>query len=91
MSASLRTKLGWAAAAALLVAGSVAIWMFEAQRSVTFVSGFDEPLTVRVGGTSVTLPPHGKRKARVRVGGADVEVRGEDGRLLDRHALPEAR
>jgi hypothetical protein len=87
VSASLRTKLGWAVAAALLVAGSVAIWMYEAQRTVTFVSGFDEPLTVRLGGTSVTVPPHGTRKARVRVGGADVEVRGGDGRLLDRHAL----
>jgi hypothetical protein len=87
VTASARTKLGWAAATALLVAGSIATWMYEAQRSVTFVSGFDEKLTVRIGGTKVTVPPHGTVRARVRVGGADVEVLGEDGRLLDRHAL----
>ncbi len=87
MNVSTRAKLAWMAAAALILAGGVAIWMFEAQRSVVFVNGFDEPLTVRMGSTTVTVAPHARATARVRAGGVDVEVHGQDGRLLDRHAL----
>ncbi len=87
MTVSTRAKLCWAAAAVVLAAGTVAIWVIEAQRKVTFVNGFDEALTVRMGSTTVTLGPKGRASARVRVGGADVEVRGADGRVMDRHAL----
>jgi len=88
VTVSTRTKLCWAAAAVVvLAAGTVAIWVLEAQRRVTFLNGFDEALTIRMRSTTVTVGPRAHASARVRVGGADVEVRGADGRVMDRHAL----
>jgi hypothetical protein len=79
--------LGWAAAAIVIVAGAVAIWQLEAQRKITVVNGLEERLSVRIGSASATVAPLAKAALHVKVGGAEVEVRGEDGRLLDRHAL----
>ncbi len=87
VTVSTRMRLGWAIAIAAMLAGVVAVWLIEAERKVTFVNGFDEKVTVRIGTTTVTIGPKAHASARVRVGGADVEVHGEDGRLMDRHSL----
>jgi hypothetical protein len=87
VKAGTRAQLGWAAAAIVIAAGAVAIWLIEAQRTITVVNGLEEKLTVRIGSATTTVGPLAKATLHVRVGGAEVEVKGEGGRLVDRHAL----
>ena len=87
MSRPTRALVAWSAAVAVLL--GVAWWIVTAgrERQGTVLNPLEEPVTARFGSLEVEVGAGGRAAARVPTGGLDVEVRGKDGRLVDRHVL----
>ncbi|MCB9680745.1 MAG: M48 family metalloprotease [Alphaproteobacteria bacterium] len=73
-----------AAALALTFLGLAAVWWSSRGVTVYVVNGFDQPLTVDVGGSVVTLDPHeGRSLGTFAAGDVHAEARFADGTVVE--------
>jgi hypothetical protein len=87
MTRGMRAAIAWATAAGVIVGVGWWIAAADAERRVVVLNPLDEPVTVRFGTREVRVAGGGRSTADLPTGALDVEVRGKDGRLVDRHYL----
>lgn len=85
MSGKIKAIVAWAAAAVVIAGGAALLGDGDRSERVHVVNGLDEAVAVRFGETTVKLSPGEHTAAVLTAGPMAVEVRGADGRLLDRH------
>jgi tetratricopeptide (TPR) repeat protein len=84
---TVRATLSWTAAAAVILGIASLIVSSAGERSVVVVNPLPVGVKVHFGDRRVSVAPEAQAELAVAVGGQDVVVEDQDGRVLDRHYL----